>query len=85
MIKLGKIINKATFVVSLVSYAGVVAIMLLNVADVLLTKLATKPIKGAYEITEVLLLCTVMASFAYAQSKKAHINMTILINFFPKL
>ncbi len=84
MIKLGKIINKATFVVSLVSYAGVVVIMLLNVADVLLTKLATKPIIGAYEITESLLLCTVFASFAYAQSKKAHINMTILINFFPK-
>lgn len=84
MIKLGKIIDKTTFIVSLVSYAGVVAIMLLNVLDVLLTKLATKPISGAYEITESLLLCTVFASFAYAQSKKAHINMTILINIFPK-
>jgi TRAP-type C4-dicarboxylate transport system permease small subunit len=85
MIKLGKIVNKATFIVSLVSYAGVVAIMLLNVTDVLLTKLATKPISGAYEITESLLLCTVFASFAYAQSKKAHINMTILINVFPRV
>lgn len=84
MIKLGKIVNKATFAVSLVSYAGVVIIMLLNVSDVLLTKFATKPISGAYEITESLLLCTVFASFAYAQSKKAHINMTILINIFPK-
>lgn len=85
MMKVGKIINKATFVVSLVSYGGIVAIMLLNVLDVLLTKLMSKPISGAYEITEVLLLCTVIASFAYAQSKKAHINMTILINLFPKL
>jgi TRAP-type C4-dicarboxylate transport system permease small subunit len=49
-----------------------------------MTKLLTKPISGAYEITESLLLCTVFASFAYAQSKKAHINMTILINIFPK-
>jgi TRAP-type C4-dicarboxylate transport system permease small subunit len=84
MIKLGRIVSKATFIVSLVSYAGVVVIMLLNVADVLLTKFAAKPISGAYEITESLLLCTVFASFAYAQSKKAHINMTILINIFPK-
>lgn len=84
MIKVGKIVNKATFIVSLISYGGVVAIMLLNVFDVLMTKLLNKPISGAYEITECLLLCTVIASFAYAQSKKAHINMTILINVFPK-
>jgi TRAP-type C4-dicarboxylate transport system permease small subunit len=84
MLKIGKVVNKATFIVSLVSYAGVVAIMLLNVVDVLLTKLFAKPISGAYEITECLLLCTVIASFAYAQSKKAHINMTILIRVFPK-
>lgn len=84
MIKLGKIVSKATFIVSLISYGGVVAIMLLNVVDVLFTKLLNKPVSGAYEITEVLLLCTVMASFAYAQSKKAHINMTILVKKFPK-
>jgi TRAP-type C4-dicarboxylate transport system permease small subunit len=84
MNKLGKIVDKATFIVSLISYGGVVAIMLLNVIDVLMTKLLTKPISGAYEITECLLLCTVMASFAYAQSKKAHINMTILVRVFPK-
>lgn len=84
MLKLGKIVDKVTFIVSLVSYAGVAAIMFLNVADVLLKKLLAKPISGSYEITEALLLCTVFASFAYAQSKKAHINMTIIINIFPK-
>ncbi len=85
MIKIGKIVDKATFLVSLISYGGVVAIMLLNVFDVFMTKLLNKPISGAYEITECLLLCTVIASFAYAQSKKSHINMTILINIFPKI
>lgn len=85
MLKTGQLVNKATFAVSLISFGGVVAIMLLNVLDVLLTKLLNKPISGAYEITECLLLCTVMASFAYAQSKKAHINMTILVKLFPRL
>ena len=39
--------------------AGVLAIMLLNVGDVFSTKIFTKPVTGAYEITEVLLLLTV--------------------------
>ena len=69
---------------SLVSYAGVLAIMMLNVADVFMTKSFTKPIQGSYEITEVLLLCTVMASFAYAQSQKAHINMGMVLKRFPR-
>jgi len=84
MLRFGRTINKATFAVSLVSYVGVLAIMLLNVADVFMTKSFTKPIQGAYEITEVLLLCTVMASFAYAQSQKAHINMGMVLKRFPR-
>jgi TRAP-type C4-dicarboxylate transport system permease small subunit len=85
MIKLGKIVDKTTFIISLISYGGVVAIMLLNVLDVLLTKLFIKPVSGAYEITECLLLCTVIASFAYGQSKKSHINMTMVIRVFPRV
>jgi TRAP-type C4-dicarboxylate transport system permease small subunit len=85
MLKIGKIVERTTLVVSLVSYFGIVAIMLLNVADVLMTKLFVRPITGAYEITECLLLCTVIGSFAYAQSKKSHINMTLVIKFFPRV
>ena len=84
MLRLGRMIDKATFVVSLVSYGGVLAIMILNVADVFMTKSFVKPIQGAYEITEVLLLCTVMASFAYAQSQHAHINMGMVLKRFPR-
>lgn len=84
MLRIGRIMDKITLMVSLVSYGGVLAIMLLNVADVVTTKAFTEPITGAYEITEVLLLCTVMASFAYAQSQKAHINMGMVIRRFPR-
>ena len=84
MLKLGRMIDRATLVVSMVSYIGVFAIMMLNVADVFMAKSFTKPIQGAYEITEVLLLCTVMASFAYAQSQKAHINMGMVLKRFPR-
>ena len=84
MIKIGKAVNKITFAVSLISYAGVLAIMLLNVVDVFMTKAFVKPVTGAYEITEILLLCTVMASFAYAQSQKAHINITMFVKHLPR-
>jgi len=84
MMKLDKTVRRITFIMSLISYTGLLAIMMLNVADVFTTKAFTKPVSGAYEITEVLLLCTVMASFAYAQSQKTHINMTLFIKRFPR-
>jgi TRAP-type C4-dicarboxylate transport system permease small subunit len=82
--KNGTFIEKITFVVSLVSYGGVIALMLLNVVDVLMTKALNRSFTGAYEISEVLLLCTVMASFAYGQSKKTHININLIVRIFPR-
>ena len=84
MKKIGKFVDTTTFMVSLVSYGGVIAIMLLNVIDVLMTKTLNRSFTGAYEISEVLLLCTVMASFAYGQSKKTHINITLIVKIFPR-
>lgn len=81
---LNSIIEKCTKAVGVISFVTVVAMMLLNVADVVLAKLFNKPILGTYEITQRLLMCAVFTSFAYAQSKKAHINMTILIEKFPR-
>jgi len=77
--KLGKITKSICYI----SFVGLLAIMFLNVADVLGAKLAS-PILGSYEITSRLLLCTVFAAFAYAQTQKAHINMTLVISRFPR-
>ncbi|MDR0491639.1 MAG: TRAP transporter small permease [Oscillospiraceae bacterium] len=81
--KIGNVVGKFSKAICLISFLGVIAILLLNVADVVLAK-TYKPILGAYEITQRLLLCTVFASFAYAQTKKTHINMTILIVRYPR-
>lgn len=81
--KIGVVVGKFSKGICAISFAGVIAILLLNVADVILAK-TFKPILGAYEITQRLLLCTVFASFAYAQTKKTHINMTILIAKYPR-
>ena len=84
LLKIGKGIDKVTSAMSLVSYVGVTVIVLLTVIDVILTKTISKPILGAYEITEQLLLCTVFASFAYGQTKKSHINMALVISRLPR-
>ena len=76
--------EKFTRAVGCISFFCVLAMMLLNVADVLLGKLINKPIIGTYELTQRILMCAVFAAFAYGQSKKAHINMTILIALLPR-
>lgn len=76
--------EKFTTAVGYISFVSIVAIILINVTDVILNKLAGKNLLGAYELTQRLLMCAVFASFAYGQSKKAHINMTLIIRLFPK-
>jgi TRAP-type C4-dicarboxylate transport system permease small subunit len=85
LLKFEKIIDKFTFAISLISYVGIVAIMLLNVADVVMFKFFKKPIFGAMDLTSQLLLLTIIASFAYGQSQKAHINITLIISRIPRL
>ena len=70
--------------ISLIGFVGALFIMVLNVVDVLLTKLFKSPIIGCYEITQYALLCTVFAVFAYGQTHKTHINMTIIITHLPR-
>lgn len=83
MLKIGKVIEKITIVVAYISFAAVAGMVLLNVADVLLLKIFNFSIMGAYEISQVLLQCAVFAAFAYGQSRKVHIHLTLLINTFP--
>ena len=81
--KFETVLGKCTKTICYISFIGLLAIMFLNVADVLMAKLAS-PIMGAYEITSRLLLCTVFAAFAYAQTQKAHITMTLIVSRFPR-
>jgi len=85
LFKIGKIVDKVVSVISLVSYAGLIIMTLLNVADVIMTKFFIKPIQGAYEITQLVLLCTILASYAYGQTQKTHINMGLVISHLPKV
>ncbi len=84
LMKIGKIMDKVVTGVSMISYVGLGAIVLLTVVDVFLNKVFGSPILGAYEITEQLLLITVFASFAYAQRNHTHINMALVLVRLPR-
>lgn len=82
--KISAKIEKFTTAIGYVSFVCVAAMMLLNTADVLFHSIFNKNIIGSYDITQRLLMCAVFCSFAYAQSKKAHINMTLIIAKLPR-
>jgi len=82
--KISARMEKFTTFVGYFSFICIIILMLMNVCDVALNKIFNKNIIGAYEISQRLLMCAVFASFAYAQSKKAHINMTLVIEKFPR-
>jgi len=71
-----------TGVVSAVAYLGIVV---LCIVDVFMDKAFTAPVQGGYELVERFMVIAVFTSFAYAQSRKAHINMTLITQHFPRV
>jgi tripartite ATP-independent transporter DctM subunit len=58
---------------------GVLALMVLLItADVVLRYAFNRPVKGSYEIVELMLVVIVYLGLAFVQVKKAHISVTIV-------
>ena len=82
--KISAAFARCTKGVAWISFVCVLLMMFMNVVDVIMGYVASTHVKGAYELTQRFLMCAVFTSFAYGQSKKSHINMTILIAFLPR-
>ncbi len=83
--KINGAVEKFTTGVAWISYICIVAMMLMNTVDVIMSLVANKNIIGAYEISQRLLMCAVFCCFAYAQSKKQHICMTLVVKHYPRV
>ncbi len=81
--KIEKVVSFISKILGYFGYACMLAIVFLTVADVIARKIF-KPINGAFELTEYLLLMFVFASFAYCQMLDGHIKVTILMRGLPK-
>ncbi|MDR1874973.1 MAG: TRAP transporter small permease [Synergistaceae bacterium] len=84
MKKFENALNRVIGWVSVISYAGFFFIMLLTVVDVFVRFVFNSPILGSYEIIERVVFCAVFASFAYAQTQRSHIQISMLLLMFPR-
>lgn len=69
------------------NYVGVSAMLLmvlLVVADVLSRWLFNKPFGGSYELVELGMVLAVAFSLSYTQTRRGHVNVTMLVERFPK-
>ncbi|MGM9607989.1 MAG: TRAP transporter small permease [Oscillospiraceae bacterium] len=82
--KIKKYVSVISRYTGYVSYIGYALIILLTVVDVVLRKTINKPIVGGYEIIQYLLLVSVFASFAYCQTLRGHIQVTMILRHLPK-
>jgi TRAP-type C4-dicarboxylate transport system permease small subunit len=57
---------------------GVLLMMLIGGIDVITTKVFSKPIPGAYEITETLMVATVFLALALSQREKRQIRVELI-------
>jgi TRAP-type C4-dicarboxylate transport system permease small subunit len=81
---LGVWLKNITTAVSVISYVGFFGIMLLIVADVIMRCAFNSPIVGAYEIVQYILMAAVFASFAYCQSERGHVHVTMFLTLMPQ-
>ena len=63
-----------------VGAAVLVLMMFLTSADVFMRFLFNRPIKGAFELTELMMVVTVFFAVAYTESKKSHIGVELLVD-----
>ncbi|HWM44871.1 MAG TPA: TRAP transporter small permease [Burkholderiales bacterium] len=60
---------------------GMIASMLIGVADVVGTKFLDHPVLGTLEFTESTMVLIVFGALAYAQERRAHIRVELLYGF----
>jgi TRAP-type transport system small permease protein len=58
--------------------------MCLTIADVVGRCLFNRPVVGAFELTEFMVLVIIFAFLAYGQSHKVHINVDLFVRFIPE-
>ena len=81
--KFKKVVDTISRYTGYLSYICFALIIVLTVVDVVLRKTIDKPIVGSYEIITYLLLVGVFSSFAYCQTLRGHIQVTMILRLLP--
>ena len=71
----------------LLAYAGsyvLFGMMFLTIFDAIGRYVFNSPITGAFEITEAMMVTMVFFFIGYAQAKKSHVAVDLVVNLFPQ-
>lgn len=79
-----KVSNKVCHYVSFFSMATIIIMMLIICVDIVLGNFLNRPIKGLYEVLQVLLTTLVFASWGYTQSVHGHIHVVMFVSRMPQ-
>ena len=78
MRRLSAVLSRVALVLLLLGTVGMIASMLIGVADVVGTKFFDWPVPGTLEFTESTMALVVFGALAYAQERRAHIRVELL-------
>ena len=78
-----KILRRLSTYLAYLGSFSLFIMMCLTIADVVGRKF-NRPILGAFELTEFLVLVLIFSFLAYAQAHKAHINVDLFMMFIPE-
>jgi len=79
-----RVIQFASTVSHRVGISILLAMMFLTAADVFGRYFLKRPIVGAYELQEYLMVCVVSLTLAYCAAEKTHVVVDILVSRFPQ-
>jgi TRAP-type transport system small permease protein len=79
------VVYRISSVCNLVGSLFIFCMMLFTTIDVILRSVANRPITGAVEGTQLMMLLAVALGLAYTQFKKGHISVELLVSRFPRM
>jgi TRAP-type C4-dicarboxylate transport system permease small subunit len=84
ILKIYNLLAKIASAAGGVACVGYILVIVVSLVDVVSALAFNKPLQGQIEMVEALMLISVFGSLTYAQTKRAHINMSVVIDLFPK-
>ncbi len=81
--KLRNLVQTTTRVLGYAGMAFIMPMMLLTTADAGGRDLFSRPVRGAFELSSLILAVFILLGLAYAQQMKDHVRVTILIDRLP--
>ena len=81
---MGALLRGAVGVANVLSLAGLVAMTIVTVTDVAGRYLFNRPLPGALELSELLMVFLVFGAFAVTELRNGHVDIDVVVNKLPR-